>query len=313
MEQIDDGVWSLEQPFSGTMPFTLAYLIADVDGGISIVDPGERTDENLERLEIACARLGRSLADIRQVIGTHLHRDHVALVDELRAATGCAAVLGAADWQVLQSLGSGDADTEWLRQFAEWGVPAGTQEALSDLHAHAVPLVTAPERLLADGDTIDLPGRRLRVIATPGHTPGHICLWDPGAGLLFTGDHMLPVTYSGLGLGGTFASGAVADYLDSLALVAQMPARLALPGHEAPFADVAGRAAELSRHQLQRTEEVARAQAAGLESVWAIAATLSWSPGWENLHGFHLRSALAQTAMHIELIRRRGRVAAGTR
>ncbi|AYG03157.1 MBL fold metallo-hydrolase [Gryllotalpicola protaetiae] len=304
MEQIDDGVWSLEQPFSGTMPFTVAYLLVGRDGGITVIDPGERSDGNLTRLEKACERLGYALRDIRLVIGTHLHRDHVALVDDLRAAAGCEFAFGAVEWGAMQSLVSGEAETTWLRRYEDWGIPARARAELIELPAPAVPFSREPDRLLADGETIALTGRRLRVITTPGHTPGHLCMWDPDSRLVFTGDHILPFTYSGLGLGGVYSPGAVSDYLSSLDAVAQLPARCGLPGHEAPFPNVAARAGDLARHQLQRGGEVTAALDAGLESVWAIAATLTWSAGWENLHGFHLRSALAQTAMHLESLRR---------
>jgi glyoxylase-like metal-dependent hydrolase (beta-lactamase superfamily II) len=44
-----------------------------------------------------------------------------------------------------------------------------------------------PDRLLRDGEPLDLPGRQIRVVWTPGHTPGHICLYDADHNLLLTG------------------------------------------------------------------------------------------------------------------------------
>ena len=43
-------------------------------------------------------------------------------------------------------------------------------------------------RLLFDGDSLDLGGRRLSVLHTPGHSPGHVCFWEPERGYLFSGD-----------------------------------------------------------------------------------------------------------------------------
>lgn len=46
----------------------------------------------------------------------------------------------------------------------------------------------APQRLLRDGDRLDLGGRELRVVHTPGHSPGHCCFYEPGRSYLFSGD-----------------------------------------------------------------------------------------------------------------------------
>lgn len=83
-----------------------------------------------------------------------------------------------------------------------------------------------PRQLLKDGDVIDLGGRRVTVLHTPGHSPGHICFWEAERGYLFTGD----LVY----LGTLFAYYPSTDplaYLASLEKVAALPVQRVFPGH----------------------------------------------------------------------------------
>ena len=83
-----------------------------------------------------------------------------------------------------------------------------------------------PTRVLADGDTIDLGGRRVQVLHTPGHSPGHMCFWEAERGYLFTGDLVYKDT-----LFAYYPSTDPAAYLVSLERVAALPVRRVFPGH----------------------------------------------------------------------------------
>lgn len=83
-----------------------------------------------------------------------------------------------------------------------------------------------PSRVLSDGDVIDLGGRRLEVLHTPGHSPGSMCFWEEARGYLFTGD----LVY----LDELFAYYPSTDpeaYLDSMERVAALPVKRVFPGH----------------------------------------------------------------------------------
>jgi len=83
-----------------------------------------------------------------------------------------------------------------------------------------------PTRLLADGDTIDLGGRVIQVLHTPGHSPGHMCFWEEEKKYLFTGDLIYKDT-----LFAYYPSTDPAAYLASLEKVAALPAERVFPGH----------------------------------------------------------------------------------
>ena len=83
-----------------------------------------------------------------------------------------------------------------------------------------------PTKVLRGGEYIDLGKRRVEVLHTPGHSPGHLCFWEEERGYLFTGD----LAYKGM-LTAYFPSTDPQAYLQSLEKVARLPARRVFPAH----------------------------------------------------------------------------------
>ena len=83
-----------------------------------------------------------------------------------------------------------------------------------------------PTRVLHDGDTIDLGGREITVLHTPGHSPGHMCFWEDATGYLFTGDLVYKDT-----LFAYYPSTDPQAYLKSLEKVAALPVKQVFPAH----------------------------------------------------------------------------------
>lgn len=83
-----------------------------------------------------------------------------------------------------------------------------------------------PTRILKDGDIIDLGGRKITVLHTPGHSPGHLCFWELQRGYLFTGDLVYKDT-----LFAYYPSTDPQAYLASLEKIAALPVKKAFPAH----------------------------------------------------------------------------------
>ena len=83
-----------------------------------------------------------------------------------------------------------------------------------------------PGRRLDDGDTIDLGGRTIQVLHTPGHSPGHLCFWEDEKGYLYSGD----LVYEGT-LFANYPSTDPQSYLTSLEKIALLPVKQIFPGH----------------------------------------------------------------------------------
>ncbi len=161
-----------------------AFLI-DGDDGLTLVDAGET--KSIPAVLAAIAELGRQPGDLRRIVLTHAHPDHVQAAPELRERTG-ASVL------------AHEADADWL---ANGRVPAEGRSGLGARNfdrlgaAHWTPF--KPDRTVADDELID---GGLRVIHTPGHSPGHIVLRHEPSGALLVGDAVFNTGKLGLGPAG---------------------------------------------------------------------------------------------------------------
>lgn len=83
-----------------------------------------------------------------------------------------------------------------------------------------------PARVLKDHDKIEIGGRCIEVLHTPGHSPGHLCFWEKERGYLFTGDLVYKDT-----LFAYYPSTDPKAYLKSLEIISKLPAKRILPGH----------------------------------------------------------------------------------
>lgn len=312
LEAVRDGIWTVGSPMpagptpGGRIPCTLASMIADDAGGVHVIDPGSGSDGNLAVLADAVTATGHRLDQVRSIIVTHLHHDHLGLAERLRDATDAPIVLHRAEQAALDALAADvpNVDVETAR-LAEWGVPVERHaEILRLVGLSATPVWLRADVLVDDAQLLDVPGRRLRAVHTPGHTPGHLAIVEEDARLVFTGDHVSPVLHPGLGLGGNDGNNPVLQYQRSLRRIAELGVDEAVPGHGYRFVGLAERCGEHAQHHQRRTHEVAGALAASPDaSVFEIASRLTWSAGWDKLAGFTLRSALRQTAMHVAAAR----------
>lgn len=306
MEQVAEGVWTLPlRNKPGHMPFTLSYLIEDAAGGIHIVDPGWGLDANVEAVDTALARIARPGAPLTSITATHHHPDHLGLADRLRSIHQAPVYLHRKEQQAQEMLTERASDERFVRaDLRAWGVPDDRFEEVLG-YATGTPRVVVPADVLVDeGDLLPVPGRRLRVLHAPGHTPGHICLLDEGNDLLFTGDHVLPGIVPGIGSAGSLPGNPLKDYLTSLVRMTGFDALQALPGHEYRFRGIAERAAVIAGRHLRRTVEVERVLEGDPGSTaWETASQLTWSRGWDALTRHYLLAALRQTALHADLVR----------
>ena len=113
-----------------------------------------------------------------------------------------------------------------------------------------------PDVLLEDGDKPEVPGWDLQAIWTPGHSPGHLCFWEPRNRLMLTGDHVLPRITPNIGLHPQSGDDPLGDFLRSLDKLAPYDSDEVLPAHEHRFVGLPARLAELAEHHEHRFDEV---------------------------------------------------------
>lgn len=268
-----------------------------------LVDPGWDSDEGWHALVEGLERLGASIDRVIGVVATHAHVDHLPLARRVAGASGAWVGLLQREIVRLGRLLARGADPESERQWLlGCGVPLEELPALdaSDSIGRLLGTMPTPDLVLADGDTLPLPGRTVRVLATPGHTSGHLVLIDLDNRAVISGDHVLPTISPNIGLfPDDEPRDAVGEYLSSLAALTPYGDYVALPAHQYAFSGLGARITELRTHHEARHAELAGILAAdpGL-SAWAIAERLSWSLGWAGLDGRNRRFALAETIAH---------------
>src|SRR6266849_6352334 len=184
------------------------------------------------------------------------------------------------------------------------GTLAGDGRADLYLHRLEVPLVN-PRYVELDGaELLDMGRRKLRVEWTPGHSPGHICLYESHEKLLFAGDHMLPDLSPNIGLHPQSTPDPLHEYLDGLARMAAYEPALILPAHGRPFKDAASRVATLAAHHHRRLDQILEIVAGGERSAWNVALDL-WGPR-ENF--YEKRLALQEGLAHLQALAVEGRI-----
>ncbi|HLO15050.1 MAG TPA: MBL fold metallo-hydrolase [Anaerolineales bacterium] len=155
------------------------YIIVDLDG-LTIIDAGLPRSE--KKILAYVANLGKSAQDVKRIVITHADLDHFGGLAALQKATGARTYASPIE---ADAIAKGKSSRE-IR-------PSGFSFrrilfTLLSPFMKATPFQV--EGIIAEGQTLPALGG-LRVVETPGHTPGHISLFAPSAGVLFCGDSMV--------------------------------------------------------------------------------------------------------------------------
>ena len=310
-EQLAQTLWRLEIPLEGSPLKTLnSYLIRGEERSL-LIDTGFRRDSCRAACEAQLAALGVD-RDRMDIFITHLHSDHVGLAPEL-IRPGCQILIGEIDGPGVASYRD---DTCWRDLYARYVRDGFTREETDRLWntnpaQTAAPAAWGPYRSLRDGDILSYGGHALRCILTPGHTPGHLCLYEPDAKWLFTGDHVLFHISPNVCRWETMPD-ALGSYLESLRRVRDLPVDLLLPAHRRETGDLRERADQLTAHHLRRIEDAWEAvrEEPGLTG-YDIAGRMRWrirSRSWADFPLEQKFFAVGEALAHLDYLEVRGRV-----
>lgn len=162
MKQVAPGIHNFTGLIAGRV-----YLIKDPDG-LTLIDTG---------MSLAASRIvkqiegaGHKITDVKRILLTHAHPDHVGGLPELKKLSGAQLVASKIEQPVVEG------KEKIPRRSKGFTLPETTLEG------------TPVDRVVEDGDTIDEALDGLQVVFTPGHSPGHIAFWQPDKRILFCGD-----------------------------------------------------------------------------------------------------------------------------
>ena len=223
------------------------YVVED-QGRLTAVDaglPGFRSG-----LSADLASLGVAPGDVEAVILTHSDSDHTGLATVLRAA-GARVLIHADDEPKLRKPGPKSGDASPVKLLREVWRPGLWRFFVGMTRAGAAkPSKIEDAETFTRDDILDVPGRP-RVIATPGHTPGHCAFLFESHRVLFVGDELCtwnPLTGRlGAQVMPTVFNTSTSQCLESLAALEGLEAELVLPGHGEPWREGAAAAVRNAR------------------------------------------------------------------
>jgi glyoxylase-like metal-dependent hydrolase (beta-lactamase superfamily II) len=315
--EVAPGVHRIPLPLpSDALRAVNVYAIED-PGGLILIDSGWALALARDQLEAALARIGHKLGDIARFFITHVHRDHYSQAVALRREFGMRLSLGIGERPSLE-LWANELEQRLapqLRRLRRCGAGA-LADRLREAMSRRPPYEKVwelPDEWLAPGD-ISLAARTLQAIPTPGHTRGHLCFWDMAGGLLFSGDHVLPHITPSIGFEPALASLPLADYLQSLRLIRELPDAALLPAHGPPAASVHARVDALLAHHAVRLEAAEHAVSRGAATAFEVAEMLTWTRrerALADLDDYSQMLAVLEAAAHLDVLVVQHRLYAG--
>ena len=283
-----------------------SYVIRDAEKNL-IIDTGLNRKECLEAMLNGLQQLSVDLGQ-SDIFITHLHADHFGLVSKLVTDT-TNIFFSRPDKELVESWeGFGD----MVAYAGRNGFPEDELKAAIEKHPGSrYGTDWIPElKVLDDGDQIDVGNYHFKCVATPGHTMGHTCLYEPNRKILVAGDHILIDITPNIQCWSD-TENRLKHYLASLDKVYDLEVDLVLPGHRRLIDNHRARIEELKEHHKQRLDEVLAILGKGPMSAFQVAAHMTWDIAYESWDQFPVAQkwfATGEAISHLRYLEDEGRL-----
>ena len=307
---IEDNIYTIPVPLPNNPLRQLNSYVIKGEGRNLVIDTGFKLEECRKALCNGLEELGVDM-NCTDIFLTHLHSDHSGLAAEL-ATQSSKIYISRADGELLTlSLTQGLGRVEEYRSygFSEkelenfWENPSMKYRQESPFSFTYV----------ADGDVLTYGGRRLEVIFTPGHTPGHVCLYDRANKVMFLGDHVLFNITPNITTW-PFFEDPLGHYVHSLMDISIYDVRLPLPAHRGVNGTMAERIGTIIEHHGARIREMLDilTERPGL-TPYDLSGMMTWrvhgkTNSWADFPLNQKWFAVGETAAHLDYLLKRGRV-----
>jgi glyoxylase-like metal-dependent hydrolase (beta-lactamase superfamily II) len=309
-ERVLPGVFRLRLPLPWPgVPHCNAWAVA-ADGGFVLFDTGMQQEGSMENLERALAMCNLRLEDTRLVVCTHAHSDHCGQAATIVERVGCELWMHPSHELMTKMVEDPDAVLARRLEVArQSGVPEEPLRRYAAERGTAQPGIAGPivpDRELVSGVRVMTDLGEWVAYETPGHSPSHVCLFQPERRLLISGDHLLGRISLYFEFG--YSPDPVGEFLSSLDVVERLGARLCLAGHGRTFTDVQAHIAGNRTLVGEQLERVIAAVAGGEPTAFEVVTSMHGEAlSQQNAHW--LISQVLGYLTHLEAVGRVRRVA----
>ena len=291
----------LELPWSSP-GFVNIYFIEDTNG-LVMIDCGVNGSEYLKLLESKMTSYGISFEDVKLLIGTHMHSDHIGLSSTIRNKNIQFALYK-------NSVDFIDGYNDWsirFKQLKHYAKNEGAPKSfLDDLDQIETPKyagkLSKPDVLLDEGRAKNI-NRNIEIIFTPGHDRTEISILDNPSKILFSGDHILPKITPFIPLEDP-TDDMLQKYTSSLDKVYNLDQKLIAPGHGSIIGNPYSRIEQMKLHHERRSEKIIKLIGNSQLSGWEVVSLLF--P--RKLDALNLRLAFQETMAHLKYLENNGKV-----
>jgi len=295
------------------LPYVLPYMIKD-GGDTVLVDCGWNTDSAYAALEEGMREHGSHPSEISQLYITHVHPDHYGMAGRLKRIADCEVVIHEKDAEFIKDryFAPKGLTSEMSDFMAMNGVPSESSPKMAQGSMGMIDKVAPvpPDTEVKGGETFKVGDFDFEIIWTPGHSPGHIVLYEPNRKVLLTGDHILPTITPNVSIHTQTHGSPLGDYMRSLRKLVDLDVDYVLPAHEFDTRDLQKRIREIEEHHIIRLDEMLACVDRGGSTAWEVAGRVKWATGkLEDFEPHMQRAAVGETLAHLEYLFEQGRVA----
>jgi glyoxylase-like metal-dependent hydrolase (beta-lactamase superfamily II) len=273
-----------------------------------VIDTGMNRPECSDAMDAGLKELGIDLYKTDFLI-THMHADHSGLAATLPTSSSVVYCTR----EDADIINAEDSHWEIMREFVRMGgFPA--EDFDNAIRKHPGFKFRARDYInfttLQDGDKLNIGGYNFTCVVTPGHTQGHICLYEADKKIFVSGDHILNDITPNISLWSDDVD-PLADYIKSLDRVYQLDIDIVLPGHRTIFKNCRERINELKTHHQVRADEVLSILEAGSQNAYEVAAQMTWDMTYDSFDLFPIAQkwfAAGEALAHLKYLEGRGQV-----
>jgi glyoxylase-like metal-dependent hydrolase (beta-lactamase superfamily II) len=257
IREVLPGIFLVHLPLPMKPTIVNVYLVRGGDEW-ALVDTGMNSAESIAAFGEALAEVGCPPDRLKKILCTHHHPDHYGTSETFRKQTGAAVHVHRAEYASAQGFKPGERSKDAIDFFLAHGIPLYRFQNVprqSDFWA-GLYAPAEPDVFIDDGDVIEVGDRRIEVVWTPGHAPGHCVMVLPKERAMIAGDHLLPKITPHVGYTPSSVPNPLGDFLDSQRKIQRLDIDLVLPAHGGVFPDHRHRSNQIIQHHEARLQEM---------------------------------------------------------